>query len=144
LARTPTPQGQCAKTLHQPSAWGGQLVAQATDGTDANLVIAALLHDTIEDQDVTSETIANDFGQHVADIVMEVADDKSLLKEERKRLQIENAPKAVTQSWSSWPIRSAMCEIVSSTEPTDTQYLKMDMVMNSPAVAEAMHRGRWN
>jgi (p)ppGpp synthase/HD superfamily hydrolase len=69
------------------------LVTEATKGTDANVTIAALLHDTIEDQGVTPEMIASEFGKHVADIVMEVTDDKLLPKEERKRLQIENAPK---------------------------------------------------
>jgi (p)ppGpp synthase/HD superfamily hydrolase len=68
------------------------LVTQATDGTDPDVVIAALLHDAIEDVGVTSDTIASQFGQHVADIVMEVTDDKSLPKAERKRLQVENAP----------------------------------------------------
>src|SRR5258706_5065231 len=48
------------------------LVAEATGGTDPNLVIAALLHDAIEDQGVTSEMLASEFGQHVADIVIEV------------------------------------------------------------------------
>jgi (p)ppGpp synthase/HD superfamily hydrolase len=69
------------------------LVTQATGGTDPNAVIAALLHDAIEDQGVTAETIASEFGQRVADIVMEVTDDKSLPKAERKRKQVENAPK---------------------------------------------------
>jgi (p)ppGpp synthase/HD superfamily hydrolase len=50
-----------------------------------------LLHDAVEDQGVTSETIANEFGEHVAAIVTEVTDDKSLPTEERKRRQVENA-----------------------------------------------------
>jgi len=62
-------------------------------GTDPNVVIAALLHDAIEDQGVTSETVAGEFGEHVADIVMEVSDDKALPKEDRKRKQVENAAK---------------------------------------------------
>jgi hypothetical protein len=69
------------------------LVTEATGGTDPNLVIAALLHDAIEDQGVTSETIAREFGQRVAAIVMEVSDDKALPKEERKHKQVEHAPK---------------------------------------------------
>ena len=68
------------------------LVTEATGGTDPDVVIAALLHDAVEDQGVTSETIASEFGQHVADIVMEVTDDKELPKQERKRLQVEHAP----------------------------------------------------
>src|SRR3954447_17384566 len=67
------------------------LVAHATEGADPQLVIAALLHDAVEDQGVTPETIATDFGQHVANIVMEVTDDKSLPKAERKLKQVEFA-----------------------------------------------------
>jgi (p)ppGpp synthase/HD superfamily hydrolase len=67
------------------------LVTQATRGTEPNVVIAALLHDAIEDQGVSAETIASEFGKHVADIVMKVSDDKSLPKAERKRKQVESA-----------------------------------------------------
>ena len=68
-----------------------QLVAQATGGADANLVMAALLHDTVEDQGVTREEIVTRFGEDVAALVMEVTDDKGIPKSERKRLQIEHA-----------------------------------------------------
>jgi (p)ppGpp synthase/HD superfamily hydrolase len=68
------------------------LVTEATGGTDPNVVIAALLHDAIEDQGVASEVLASEFGQHVADIVMEVTDDKTQPKGERKLRQIEAAP----------------------------------------------------
>jgi (p)ppGpp synthase/HD superfamily hydrolase len=67
------------------------LVAEATGGTDPNVVIAGLLHDAIEDQGVTSVMLASEFGQPVANIVIEVSDDKALPKEERKRKQVENA-----------------------------------------------------
>lgn len=69
------------------------LITEATGGTDPKLVIAALLHDAVEDQGVTPEVLASEFGQHVADIVMEVTDDKTLAKDERKRRQVETAPK---------------------------------------------------
>jgi len=68
------------------------LVAEATAGADPNLVVAALLHDTIEDQGVTREEIAAQFNDDVAGLVVEVTDDKKLPKAERKRLQIEHAP----------------------------------------------------
>ncbi len=68
------------------------LVAEATGGTDINLVVAALLHDAVEDQPVSRATIAAEFGEEVASLVMEVTDDKSLPKADRKRLQIEHAP----------------------------------------------------
>jgi (p)ppGpp synthase/HD superfamily hydrolase len=67
------------------------LVAEATEGKDPNLVIAALLHDAIEDQEVPRTMIADVFGEDVAALVEEVTDDKGLEKEERKRLQVEHA-----------------------------------------------------
>jgi (p)ppGpp synthase/HD superfamily hydrolase len=69
------------------------LVAEATAGADPNLVVAALLHDTIEDQGVTREEIAAQFNDDVADLVVEVTDNKKLPKAERKQLQIKHAPK---------------------------------------------------
>lgn len=69
------------------------LVSTAVSEPDTNLVIAALLHDVIEDTSTTPAELAERFGQDVADLVVEMTDDKSLPKAERKRLQIENAPK---------------------------------------------------
>jgi guanosine-3',5'-bis(diphosphate) 3'-pyrophosphohydrolase len=69
-----------------------QLVSAALPEPDANLVMAALLHDTIEDTGVTAAELLEHFGQDVADLVVEMTDDKSLPKAERKRLQIEHAP----------------------------------------------------
>jgi (p)ppGpp synthase/HD superfamily hydrolase len=68
------------------------LASEATNGFDPNLVIAALLHDSVEDQEVPIEMIIGEFGKQVADIVMEVTDDKTLPKDERKRKQVESAP----------------------------------------------------
>jgi (p)ppGpp synthase/HD superfamily hydrolase len=59
---------------------------------DADVVVAALLHDTVEDCGVSYEEIAENFTSAVADYVREVTDDKSLPKAERKRLQVEHAP----------------------------------------------------
>ena len=70
-----------------------QLVSAASAEPDTELVIAALLHDSIEDAGVTGEELAARFGQDVADLVEELTDDKSLPKQERKRLQVVNAPK---------------------------------------------------
>jgi guanosine-3',5'-bis(diphosphate) 3'-pyrophosphohydrolase len=67
------------------------LVAEATDGKDPDLVIAALLHDAIEDQEVPRTVIAEAFGDAVAKLVEEVTDDKSLEKQERKRRQVQHA-----------------------------------------------------
>ena len=67
------------------------LVAEATHGTDPDLVVAALLHDAIEDQEVPHELIAREFGNRVADLVQEVSDDKTSPKEDRKEEQIKTA-----------------------------------------------------
>jgi GTP diphosphokinase / guanosine-3',5'-bis(diphosphate) 3'-diphosphatase len=69
-----------------------KLVADATDGEDPNLVIAALLHDAIEDCEVPRELIAETFGEDVASLVEEVTDDKSLPKPVRKDEQVKTAP----------------------------------------------------
>lgn len=58
---------------------------------DKAVILAAILHDTIEDTDTTPDEIRSLFGQEVLDIVLECTDDKSLPKAERKRLQIETA-----------------------------------------------------
>ena len=70
------------------------LVASSlTEVADTNLIIAALLHDVVEDTPTTNQEVAERFGPDVAALVAEVTDDKSLPKAERKRLQIETAPK---------------------------------------------------
>lgn len=58
---------------------------------DAEIICAALLHDTIEDTDTTPEELEALFGKVITSIVLEVTDDKSLDKPERKRAQIEHA-----------------------------------------------------
>lgn len=59
---------------------------------DGRVLIAAILHDTVEDTETTAQELVRHFGQEIADIVLEVTDDKSLLKAERKQQQIDNAP----------------------------------------------------
>jgi len=59
---------------------------------DERVLIAAILHDTIEDTETTEIELVRLFGQEIAAIVLEVTDDKSLTTAERKRLQVEHAP----------------------------------------------------
>jgi len=68
------------------------LVSCALSEPDANLVMAAFLHDTVEDVGVTADELRERFGTDVTALVLEVTDDKSLPQEERKRLQVEHAP----------------------------------------------------
>ncbi|CAH1789239.1 unnamed protein product [Owenia fusiformis] len=65
---------------------------------DPEVIQAALLHDTVEDTECTLDEIKEHFGDHVAGIVDEVSDDKTLPKMERKRLQIEHASSCSPQA----------------------------------------------
>ncbi|MCB1023532.1 MAG: bifunctional (p)ppGpp synthetase/guanosine-3',5'-bis(diphosphate) 3'-pyrophosphohydrolase [Acidobacteria bacterium] len=60
--------------------------------TDTDIIAAAIMHDTIEDTETTSEELTSLFGKNVCEYVLEVTDDKSLPKDERKLKQIEHAP----------------------------------------------------
>lgn len=66
--------------------------------SDPVLLSAAILHDVVEDtvnsvgeRDELISTIAEMFGQEILSLTLEVTDDKTLDKKERKRLQVENA-----------------------------------------------------
>ncbi len=59
--------------------------------TDPVVLIAAALHDTIEDTETSWEELEDRFGLEVCGVVREVTDDKRLPKEERKRRQIEHS-----------------------------------------------------
>ena len=68
------------------------LLANVGDITDAVTLMAAALHDTIEDTPTTGDELEALFGLDVRRVVEEVTDDTSLPKEERKRLQVVHAP----------------------------------------------------
>ncbi len=59
---------------------------------DQAVILAAILHDIIEDTKTTPDEIRSLFGEDVLGIVLECTDDKSLDYMDRKRLQIETAP----------------------------------------------------
>ena len=66
-----------------------QILSKEGSVTDVDVLIGALLHDTVEDTECTFEEIEELFGSRVRNIVAEVTDDKNLEKMERKRLQVE-------------------------------------------------------
>jgi guanosine-3',5'-bis(diphosphate) 3'-pyrophosphohydrolase len=59
--------------------------------SDPVVLAVAALHDTIEDTETTEQELRTTFGEEITQIIIEMTDDKSLPKEERKRLQIEHA-----------------------------------------------------
>jgi guanosine-3',5'-bis(diphosphate) 3'-pyrophosphohydrolase len=69
-----------------------QLLWEVGGVRDIDVLLAAVLHDTVEDTKTRPEEISDRFGENVLSLVMEVTDDKNLPKGERKRLQIVNAP----------------------------------------------------
>jgi guanosine-3',5'-bis(diphosphate) 3'-pyrophosphohydrolase len=69
-----------------------ELLARVAGVQDVTTLQAALLHDTVEDTSTTPDELELRFGPEVRQLVMEVTDDKSLPKAERKRLQIVHAP----------------------------------------------------
>jgi|SRR5450631_1375177 guanosine-3',5'-bis(diphosphate) 3'-pyrophosphohydrolase len=58
---------------------------------DATVLAVAALHDTIEDTETTRAELEREFGKEIADLVGEMTDDKTLVKADRKRLQVEHA-----------------------------------------------------
>ena len=59
--------------------------------SDANVIAAALLHDTLEDTQTTKQELVGEFGELIANVVDEVTDTKGVDKATRKRLQISKA-----------------------------------------------------
>lgn len=58
---------------------------------DEDTLCAAVLHDVVEDTDVTAADIELRFNSRISSIVLELTDQKHLSNNERKLLQIENA-----------------------------------------------------
>jgi len=85
-------KGQAAEPYINHLIEVAELVAAASPALDVNLVMAAFLHDTIEDTGVTAQELEQRFGHDVTALVLEATDDKTLPKATRKALQIENAP----------------------------------------------------
>lgn len=68
------------------------ILAEVGGVVDPEVLQAALLHDTLEDTQTTADELESLFSVRIRELVLEVSDDKSLQKRERKALQIEHAP----------------------------------------------------
>jgi GTP diphosphokinase / guanosine-3',5'-bis(diphosphate) 3'-diphosphatase len=106
--------------------------ALAVEGcvVDEAMLIAACLHDTVEDTETTFEEIEETFGAEVSNLVRNVSDDKSLEKQLRKQLQIEHAAKS-SNKVKQIKIADKLCNIrdITTSPPHDwslerrTEYL---------------------
>lgn len=68
-----------------------QLLWEVGQVRDSQVLLGAVLHDTVEDTNTSAGEISEIFGPEVAEYVLEVTDDKSLPKNKRKQKQIEVA-----------------------------------------------------
>jgi guanosine-3',5'-bis(diphosphate) 3'-pyrophosphohydrolase len=100
-------KGEAAEPYMNHLAEVADLVAQATRATDPEIIIAAVLHDTVEDTKTSVEELTALFGERVAKLVSEVTDDKALPTQTRKDLQVAHAANASrgarSSSWLTRP-----------------------------------------
>jgi guanosine-3',5'-bis(diphosphate) 3'-pyrophosphohydrolase len=61
------------------------------EALEPEVIVAAVLHDTIEDTNTTPEEIRTLFGEKILKLVLEVTDDKTLPKDARRDLQVKTA-----------------------------------------------------
>ncbi len=115
--------------INHPIAVAAVLALEG-DVMDGATLMAAILHDTVEDTETTFEELRGKFGDGIADLVREVTDDKSLDKVLRKQLQIEHAAKSSDKA-KQIKIADKICNIrdITSSPPADwtlqrrTEYL---------------------
>jgi guanosine-3',5'-bis(diphosphate) 3'-pyrophosphohydrolase len=105
--------------INHPIALARVLAVEASID-DEDVLCAALLHDTIEDTETSFEELEARFGTHIAAIVAEVTDDKSLSKQERKQLQIDHAA-SISQQAKLVKLADKICNLrdVAACPPTD-------------------------
>ena len=100
-------------------------------GGDEDTVIAALLHDLLEDTDVTREDIDEAFGSRVADIVGEVSEDKTLSWEERKAATVERLKTASPEA----------CLVAFADKIHNLETLAKAQAESGPSIWKAFRRG---
>lgn len=59
---------------------------------DFDILIAAVLHDTVEDTETTVEEVSEKYGANVGVMVSDLTDDQTLSKKEQREAQVEHAP----------------------------------------------------
>ncbi len=91
--------GQYRKGTHTPYISHPYAVGLIlmSEGCSEEVVIAGILHDTVEDTDLTLDCIKRSFGQSIAEIVDGCSEDKSLRWRERKTERIEALKTASTE-----------------------------------------------
>lgn len=60
--------------------------------TDAVVLCAALLHDVVNNTETPPQLLMDRFGREIADVVLDISDDRSLPEVQRRRVQVAYAP----------------------------------------------------
>ncbi|MBN1117037.1 MAG: HD domain-containing protein [Bacteroidales bacterium] len=122
--------------INHPAAVAN-LLAFTGGESDMVLLIASLLHDTIEDTNTTPIEIEERFGTEVLNVVLDVTDDMSLSKSVRKALQVEKAEELSARA-KMIKIADKTCNILDMLETrfTWTRKQKIEYVNWSKAVVE--------
>lgn len=99
-----------------------ELLARVGGVTDAVVLMAAVLHDTVEDTKTSFDEIEARFGKAVRDVVAEVTDDKSLTKDVRKQQQIDHAAHSSSRA-KLVKLGDKICNVIDVTDhaPPDWQ-----------------------
>jgi GTP diphosphokinase / guanosine-3',5'-bis(diphosphate) 3'-diphosphatase len=87
-----------------------ELIANVGGVSDLPALMAAILHDTVEDTGSTFSELEETFGRDVRLLVEEVTDDQRLAKEERKRLQVAHA-RQLSQRAKQIKIADKICNV---------------------------------
>jgi guanosine-3',5'-bis(diphosphate) 3'-pyrophosphohydrolase len=70
------------------------LVANVAGVDDVDVLIAAVLHDVIEDTPTTADEVSERFGERVCRFVLALSDDKSLPRQRRREIALAELPQA--------------------------------------------------
>lgn len=102
-------------------------------GYSEEIIAAGILHDTVEDTDLTLEDINREFGQTIAELVQGASEkDKSLSWEERKQAaidQLDTAPKNI-------------CIVVCADKLHNLRSIQQELEMEGEKVWNKFKRGR--
>ena len=126
-----------------------QILAETGGITDTEILAAAVLHDTVEDTETTLNELERLFGARVARVVGEVTDDKTLPKDERKRLQIDHA-RGISHEGALVKIADKISNVqdIASNPPESWGYKRRleylgwarQVVSNCPMVSDSLDR----
>lgn len=104
----------------------------ARNGADEALICAGLLHDTVEDTNVTEDTLRENFPTAVTELVVTDSEDKSLSWEARKEAVIRSLRQTDNMSYRMLMCADKLCNLRS---------IEKQLALQGERVWDAFHRG---